>query len=117
MKTNHFIKFAALLLVCCAMLGCGKEDDTNTLTDNYGTISGTVIDLDTSEPIQKATVTLSPNNYSVFTDDDGQFEFLDLDARQYAVTVQKAGYITTRKTVMSIVGGNVIISLTLKKNQ
>ena len=106
-----------MLLVCCAMLGCGKEDDTNTLTDNHGTISGTVIDLDTSGPIQKAIVTLSPNNYSVFTDDDGNFEFLDLDARQYAVTVQKVGYITTRKTVMTIAGGNVNISFTLKKNQ
>ena len=84
--------------------------------DTFCTISGTVIDLDTGNPIQQATVTLSPTGYNTYTGDDGHFEFLDLDARQYTVTVQKTGYVTNRKQVTTVAGGVVDINLTLQKN-
>lgn len=84
--------------------------------DTFCTISGTVIDLDTGDPIQQATVTLSPTGYNTYTGDDGHFEFIDLDARQYTVTVQKTGYVTNRKTVTTVAGGVVDVSLTLQKN-
>ena len=83
--------------------------------DTFCTISGTVIDLDTGDPIQQATVTLSPSGVNTYTGYDGTFEFLDLDARQYTVTVQKTGYITNRKTVTTVAGGVVTIQLTLQK--
>ena len=84
--------------------------------DTFCTISGTVIDLETGDPIQQATVTLSPSGLNTYTGDDGHFEFLDLDARQYTVTVQKTGYVTNRKTVTTVAGGVVDINLTLQKN-
>ena len=83
--------------------------------DTFCTISGTVIDLDTGDPIQQATVTLSPTGYDTYTGNDGYFEFIDLDARQYIVTVQKTGYVTNRKTVTTIAGGVVDVNLTLQK--
>ena len=84
--------------------------------DTFCTISGTVIDLETGDPIQQATVTLSPTGYNTYTGDDGHFEFIELDARQYTVTVQKTGYVTNRKTVTTVAGGVVDVSLTLQKN-
>lgn len=94
-------------------ISCSDDlEDYNVL----GTISGTVVDLDTSDPIQQATVTLSPGGVNTYTGHDGVFEFHDLDARQYTVTVQKSGYVTNRKTVTTIAGGVVDINLTLKKN-
>lgn len=112
------IKFGSFLLVC-AMLLCITTSCSDDLVDYdvFGSISGTVIDLDSGNPIQQATVTLSPSGYNTYTGYDGTFEFVDLDARQYTVTVQKTGYITNRKTVTTIAGGNVDISLTLQKNQ
>lgn len=102
--------FATLL---CFTISCSDDlEDYNVL----GTISGTVVDLDTSDPIQQATVTLSPGGMNTYTGHDGVFEFRDLDARQYTVTVQKTGYATNRKTVTIIAGGVVDINLTLKKN-
>lgn len=79
----------------------------------FGAISGEIVDFASGEPVESAVVTLSPSGMNVYTGFDGHFEFLDLDARQYTVTVQKAGYITNRKTVIIIPGGvvNVIISL------
>ncbi len=84
--------------------------------DTFCTISGMVIDLETGDPIQQATVTLSPTGYNTYTGDDGHFEFIDLDARQYTVTVQKTGYVTNRKTVTTVAGGVVDFNLTLQKN-
>jgi hypothetical protein len=194
MKKYHFLKTAALLALCCAIFGCGKDNKLGsiygTVTDyvtgdpvgnanvrlnpggettltgsdgtyqfndvangNYslslskngyvdmdddyvieiengnsvrrdlqlspevfGAISGTVIDLDTGEPIAGAVVALSPSGMNIYTGDDGRFEFLDLDSPLYTVTGQKTGYITNRKTVATIAGCVVEINLTLKKN-
>lgn len=104
--------------MACAMLLCFVTscDDGMVDYDVFGTISGTVIDVDTGNPVQQATITLSPSGLNTYTGDDGHFEFLDLDARQYTVTVQKTGYKTNRKTVTTIAGGNVDVSLTMQKN-
>ena len=108
----------SLLLMACAMLLCFTTSCSDGLVDydTFCTISGTVIDLDTGDPIQQATVTISPSGMNTYTGYDGTFEFLDLDARQYTVTVQKTGYITNRKTVTTIAGGTVNVSLTMQKN-
>lgn len=108
-----FLSLAFALLLCFATSCSDDYVDYNVL----GAISGTVIDFDTGNPVQQATVTLSPSGMNTYTGDDGRFEFVDLDARQYTVTVQKTGYVTNRKTVTTIAGGNVDISLTLQKNQ
>lgn len=83
--------------------------------DTFCTISGTVIDLDTGDPVQQATVTLSPTGYNTYTGNDGHFEFIDLDARKYTVMVQKTGYVTNRKEVTPVAGAVANINLTLQK--
>lgn len=112
-------KRISLFFMACAMLlsFTSSCDDGLVDYDTFGSISGTVIDLDTGDPIQSATVTLSPSGKNTYTGYDGSFEFLDLDARQYTVTAQKTGYQTNRKTVTTIAGDNVNVSLTLKKNK
>ena len=102
------------LLLIMALIALATSCEPVTY-DTFCTISGTVIDLDTGDPIQQATVTLSPSGVNTYTGYDGTFEFLDLDARQYTVTVQKTGYITNRKTVTTVAGGVVTIQLTLQK--
>lgn len=106
------------VLLAFAMMLCFTTSCNDGLTDYnvFCTISGTVIDVDTGEPVPQATVTLSPSGKNTYTGTDGHFEFLDLDALQYTVTVQKSGYQTNRKTVTTIAGGTVDVSLTLKKN-
>lgn len=109
-------RIGSVLIVCTTLfcLNTSCSDDSVDY-DVFCTVSGTVIDLDSGDPIQQATVTLSPNGYNTYTGVDGRFEFIDLDARQYTVTVQKTGYATNRKTVTTIAGGVVDINLTLKK--
>lgn len=88
---------------------------SKTEYDLFGNISGTVIDVDTGEPIQQAVVTLSPTSKNTYTGMDGQFEYLDLEAQQYTVTVQKTGYQTNRKLVNVNPGESTVVSLVMKK--
>ena len=105
-----------LLLVLVSMLMCFAMSCDPIPVDVFGSISGTVIESDSGDPVPQATVTLSPSGKNTYTGNDGQFEFHDLEARQYTVTVQKTGYQTNRKSVTTVAGDNVDISLTLKKN-
>ena len=82
--------------------------------DTFCTISGTVLDLDSGDPIQSAVVTLTPGGYNTYTGSDGCFEFLDLDAGRYTVMAQKTGYVTNHKEVTAIAGSVVPIKLTLQ---
>ena len=92
---------------------CSKKQEYNT----FCTISGTVIENNTGDPVAMATVTLTPSGKNTYTGSDGHFEFIDLDANQYTMTVQKTGYVTNRKTVTLSAGGTEIVSIALEKNQ
>ena len=96
--------------------GNSVRRDLQLKPEVYGVISGGVVDFGTGEPIEGAVVTLSPSGMNILTDYDGHFEFLDLDARQYVVTVQKAGYYTNRKTVVTIPGGVVTVIIVLQNS-
>ena len=85
---NCFIKIAALLFVCCAMLGCGKENVEPTVTPQSTTIYGTVFNSVTHEPVIGAEIEIGGtgttldhylsdfcNKYSSsVSGNDGQFE-------------------------------------------
>ena len=85
--------------------------------DTYCTITGTVIEEGTGDPVYHATVTLTPGGLNTYTGNEGIFEFLDLDGKQYNVTVQKSGYGTNSRQVTTIPGGVVNLSLTMRKNK
>lgn len=107
-------KILAILVLGIALLGLASSC-TKTQYDLFGTISGTVIDVDTGEPVQQATVTLSPTSKNTYTGMDGQFEFTELEAQQYTLTVQKTGYQANRKIVNVTPSEVTIVSLVMKK--
>lgn len=92
MKTHqlNLFKFSALLLLCCAMLGCGKEDNP---TVKYGTIYGTVTDYSSGNPINNANVRLNPRGETTLTGSDGRFQFNDLAAGSFSLSLSKNGYV------------------------
>ncbi|MBO4739014.1 MAG: carboxypeptidase regulatory-like domain-containing protein [Bacteroidales bacterium] len=83
--------------------------------DTFGDIVGSVIDVSTGESVKQATVTLTPTAKNTYTGTDGQFEFLELEAQQYTLTVQKDGYVTNRKLVNVIGGETINVSLVMEK--
>lgn len=83
--------------------------------DFFSTVCGTVVDADTTDPLAGVSVILSPTGKNAITGADGYFEFSDLEALQYTVTVQKTGYSTNRKTINAIAGETNQFTITMKK--
>lgn len=103
-----------LTLLVLGFVTLAASSCSNTEYDFFSNLTGTVVDTDNGEPIGQVTVTLTPGSINTHTASDGRFEFRDLDAQQYTVTVQKSGYQTNRKTVV-LNGEPVDISITMKK--
>ena len=105
------ILFFALL---CGALACFSSCEPVTY-DTFGTLSGTVVEMVTGEVIAGALVTLAPSGKNTYTGADGFFEFQNLDAQQYTLTVQATGYSTNRKTVTVVAGATEKVNITLEK--
>ena len=105
------IKFLTISFIIALFGACEPVE-----IDMFSTISGTVVDADTTNPIEGVSVILSPTGKNVITGTDGYFEFSNLEALQYTVTVQKTGYSTNRKTINAIAGEVNQFTITMKKN-
>ena len=106
------LSMCAMLLALLAMVGCEP-----VTYDVFSTVCGTVVDSETMEPIEGVSVVLSPSAKNQVTGADGRFEFTELTAVQYTITVQKSGYSTNRKLVNTIAGETTeaIITIDVKK--
>ncbi|MDR1155733.1 MAG: carboxypeptidase-like regulatory domain-containing protein [Bacteroidales bacterium] len=101
--------FSAILLIAICN-SCSKDTP-----DLFSTIHGIVSDHETGAPIETASIVLSPGGKTSVSGVDGRYEFKDLEATQYTVTVQKAGYHTNRKTVTAVAGESVQVDIPLTK--
>ena len=103
------LSMCAMLLALLAMVGCEP-----VTYDVFATVCGTVVDSETMEPIEGVSVILSPSSKNTMTTADGRFEFTELDAVQYTITVQKSGYSTNRKLVNAIAGETTDVTITME---
>ena len=103
-------KLLILSLVFLSFISCNPIE-----YDMFGTIEGTVLDIDTNKGIENVYVTLSPLNKNLMTDSDGKFTFSEVDAKQYSVTVQKNDYETNIKTLNVISSETTTVIITMKK--
>lgn len=110
---RHVLKSTFAVMVLACMAACSSSDDYEI----FAKIHGTVTDYETGEPLENASVVLSPSGRTKQTDASGYYLFEELDALQYAITVQKTGYITNRKIVDAISGEDVEISITITKQR
>ena len=105
------------LIFCLGILVFFVSCEPAVSSSNFVRITGQVIDLDTHDAIEGASINLSPTGKSTFTGSDGYFDFSDLDEQQYTVTVSKTGYATNRKSVKPVAGETENITITLKKTE
>lgn len=69
--------------------GCSPEVENKV---SHGSISGSVSDLTTGDPVSSANITLNPGGNAIVTGSDGRFAFQNLDPGEYVVEVSKEGY-------------------------
>ena len=86
MKKQRVFKLAALLALCCAIFGCGKDN-------KLGSIYGTITDFATGNPVGNANVRLNPRGETTLTGSDGMFQFNDVTAGNYSLSISKNGYV------------------------
>lgn len=61
-------------------------------SQNTGTLSGRVLDRQTQQPLEGATLTLNDTNFGVVTDDQGYFSLKDIPTKSYNLTISYLGY-------------------------
>ncbi len=113
MKSVYRVSILFLGLVLSSIVlftSCANED-----YDIFSGIYGVVTDYETGAPIAGASVVLSPSVKTILTAADGSFSYEDLDAQQYTLTVQKAGYQPNRKIVTAVSGEHVETNIQLTK--
>lgn len=96
--------YSLIVLFTIVLLSSCAKDEVNP----FGNIYGVVVNSNTSEPIQGARITLTPTGKSTVTGNDGSYEFVDLEAGSYKVTVQANGYTSTLKNVTVVAGERAI---------
>lgn len=102
-----------LLTVILAVLfsACAQKEP-----DVWGGISGVVKDFQNNNPLEGVKVTITSTGDSKITGSDGQFSFENLDAKEYTISFEKAGYLTTTQTVRVLAGETVSAHIQMKPN-
>lgn len=88
-----------MLAVCTLLAGC-SEDETSI----FGGIYGTIRDTETGMPIYNAEIILSPGSRTTVSGSDGSYEYQNLDAGQYSLSVVAKGYQYNSRTVSVLAG-------------
>ena len=96
---NKLIAKTVVMLLLLAIGACTSSEE-----DTTGSIYGKVTDNKNGEVLQGVTITLTPGGLARTTGSDGTYEFLGLEAQQYQVQAQKAGYTTNTKSVNVLAG-------------
>ncbi len=110
------MKKILLLATLCSMsllfAGCAKK-----IVDTTITIFGTIVDKETQMPLSGVFVTVTPGSKNKQTGDDGYFEFVDLEQRQYSIQAMKEGYAPNSRQVNYTAGEKVELIIPLEKNK
>lgn len=100
--------------VIFSLLSCSDDEDS-AITAGSGTIYGMIVDGQTNEPLQGASVTLYPSGRTVLTGGTGQYEFRDLHAGGYLLQVSKSNFLSNTQSV-TIAGETDIIQSDIALN-
>lgn len=91
-----------LFIVCLLVLTSCAKDEVST----FGGIYGTIRSAETGSVVYNAEITLSPGHPSPITGTNGAYEFSNLEARQYTMTVRASGYLDDSRQVTVLPGEN-----------
>ncbi|AHM62728.1 hypothetical protein D770_22405 [Flammeovirgaceae bacterium 311] len=112
-----FKKYITLQLICFLLLAGGIvacNEDTIAPTGS-GSIRGVVIDAETNNPIQTASITTNPATSAPVTNEEGIFTINNISRGDYSISAQKKGYKTKTVTVAVQNTGQSDVTLVLER--
>ena len=116
MKNINYKSILAFLitLVTLTFVSCAKDSDIEGNISVTGSISGVVKDNTDGHLLANVNVSITPDNQSKITGDDGAFSFKSLKSGSYTLTFSKTGYEDISKTVEVKTGQTVDASTMMK---
>ncbi len=81
------------------LLLAGASLSGNALAENRYTLSGTITDAETGEPVSFAYVHIEELNRTVVADTDGYYELKNVPAGNFTLTIHRIGYRTQTKEI------------------
>ena len=103
-----------ITLVTLTFVSCAKDSDIEGNVSVTGSISGVVKDNTDGHLLANVNVSITPDNQSKITGDDGAFSFKSLKSGSYTLTFSKTGYEDISKTVEVKTGQTVDASTMMK---
>ena len=109
MKIRTYI--LTLLAMMFLIAGCSEDtlDDTGV-----GTITGTVVEEGTNEPVENARISTNPATSTVFTDENGEFVLSEIPADDYSVEARKEGFLSQFEGASVLANSNVNVIFELE---
>ncbi|UAB81303.1 carboxypeptidase regulatory-like domain-containing protein [Marixanthomonas sp. SCSIO 43207] len=89
MKANY-INITIIGILFLFILSCSEDKIGESQT---GSITGTVVEVGTNEPIENARISSQPLTTTVFTDENGKFELDNVPVGEYSVEARKEGFL------------------------
>lgn len=106
-------KIIYIIITSILFFGC-TEDKIDF--EEYGIINGKIIESNSFDPIENAKVSISPSNNSTFTDENGEYEFLEISSGEYSIKAEKDGFITGYEPTTLKVNETISINIELDKS-
>jgi len=94
--------FGAAMFV---LVQCGPNPNPNGVEDT-GTISGTILDSKTGQPLPTATVYVGTVVHNIVPSDKGGFVLTNIPIGQQTLTIQAIGYATDKEVIAVTKGQN-----------
>ncbi|MBL1215042.1 MAG: hypothetical protein HND52_16890 [Ignavibacteriae bacterium] len=88
-SSTYFYSIVVSILLSFLLYSC---DEDNFEPELFGSISGVVLDAETSTPIEGASITTGPPTHAIVTNANGMFSIDDIPTDNYTITAKKVGY-------------------------
>lgn len=98
---STLLSVIALVAMTLCLTHCASNEE-----ELYGTISGTVTDADTHEPLKGVSITITPQGETKVTGSDGTFSFQEVIPEEQTLTYKHENYESDTKKVSVSAGTN-----------
>lgn len=105
-------KFVCVIMATC-LFSCAEDSDLLKDIPLTGNLMGVVKDATDGHLLSTVNVSLTPDNKSCVTDNDGSFNFKALKSGSYTLTFKKVGYDDAVRTVEAKAGETIDASVTM----
>lgn len=108
-----------VLLVGISLFSCSDDDQpTKSIEIVQGSIKGTILDIDTKEPVAGAFITTSPLSSTTTSKDDGTFELPSVGPEVYDIIITHPDYIQFKDKirVSDHITNNILFTMVSKRS-